>query len=86
MATTPVVEKLEQQRAALTKKIKAAKEKQLRDSKRLDEKRHAIIGQLLMTEAGDNLQLKGIIDTLLKTKLTRKSERDLFGLTPMPSD
>lgn len=86
MAEKTIIDKLEQQRAALTKKIKAAKEKQRRQNKLTDEKRHAIIGKLLMQEAENNTELKGTIDTLIKAKLKRKTERALFGLTPLPGD
>jgi len=86
MATTPVIDKLEQQRAALTKKIKAEREKQRREASRINQKRHAIIGQLLLEEADNNTDIKGIIDTLLKTKLTRKQDRALFDLPPLPGN
>lgn len=83
MPNTSAIGKLEQQRAALTKKIKAAKEQQRREVNRTDDKRHAIIGKLLLKEAAKNTEIKGIIDTLLRTKLTRKTDRALFDLPPL---
>ena len=86
MAKTKTLDQLEQQRAALTKKIKAEKEKQRREARHIENKRHAIIGRLITQEAETKPDLKRTIDTLLNTKLTRKTDRALFALPPLPGN
>ncbi len=86
MTKTNLIDTLEAQRAALTKKIKAEKEKQRRKSRLAQEKQHAIIGRLLMQEADKNTDLKRTIDTLLHSKLTQKTDRSLFDLPPLPQE
>jgi hypothetical protein len=86
MTKPNLIDTLELQRAALTKKIKAEKEKQRRKSRLAQDKQHALIGKIIIEAAENDTDLKRTIDTLLHAKLTRKTDRNLFNLPPLPSN
>ena len=84
MTKSITLDQLEQRRNDINKQIKAAKEKKRKQARQMDEKRHAIIGKLLLKEADNQPDLKQTIDTLIQSKLTRKTDSALFDLPPLP--
>ncbi len=63
---------------------KAQLEKQLEDLKEAEKKakdeRYIIIGRVIDSECQTNNNLKGTLDTLLKSKLKKAKERAVFNL------
>ena len=72
---------LKEQRAKINAKIKKAQKAELAKQRRIEQKRHEIAGYVILAEAESNAELRAMIHALLRDKVTRPLERDLFNFT-----
>ncbi len=78
------LQKLEQQKEKIQKKIALAKNRISAQDRKDDTRRKILTGAVLIEAAENDTNLKGTIDTLLNAKLTRNNDRALFDLPPLP--
>ncbi|MGP0590994.1 mobilization protein [Nitrospira sp. T9] len=72
------LEKLEQQRAKISKQISLTKNREKQQERKLDTRRKILVGSTLMTEAEKKPELYDTITRLLDRYLTREDDRKLF--------
>jgi len=53
--------------------------------KREEAIRHALLGSVMEKAMEGNVELGRTISDLLETTLTKKADREMFGLTPLPT-
>ena len=83
---TPRLQKLKEQQEKIRKQIRL-EQNRLKDQERKDDTRRKIlVGAVLIEAARKDTQLAGIIQSLLRAKLTRSDDRALFDLPPLPDN
>ncbi len=72
---------IQQRKAELQEQLAKLEEQE----KREETTRHALIGAVVDKAMKGNVELGQIINDLLETTLTKKADREKFGLAPLPT-
>ncbi len=67
-------------------KLEAELAKINEEEKLQEASRHALIGAVVEKSMKGNVELQKTIHELLETNLKNKADREMFGLTPLPSN
>lgn len=74
--------KLEQQQKELAEKIRQEKARLRQEERERENRRKAILGDLVLRHYREDAQVRAWVEALLDRKLSSQAERIMFGLEP----
>lgn len=83
---SPRLIKLKQQQEKLKKQIQLEKNKQAKEERNNDTRRKILDGALIQNYARENPEILSLLNKLRHEKITRKNDRSLFNIPPLPEE
>ena len=74
---------LERKRAKIEQDIRREKKRQSEKKRKEDTRRKILVGAVILEASNDDLELRSTLDALLKSRITKKADRELFDLEPV---